>query len=167
MPTDSSTPTHPLDIYFRHNLWANLKLFDACMELNEEQLAFAAAGTFGSIQSTLGHIVFAEERYSFHITGGKQMADALEPTSTTSLAELRARATASGETLFQLATTLDGSERLRVGADASLMSIEALLLQAIHHGAEHRTQIETILGQLGIDPPDLSGWRYFDEEIRQ
>ena len=68
----------------------------------------------------------------------------------------------------QLATSLDGSIRVLVGAgdDAILIPVEALLLQAIHHAHEHRTQIETMLGQLGIDPPGLSGWRYFVEQIK-
>lgn len=167
MHSDSTPPTHPLDIFFRHNRWANLLLFDACLELDEAQLEYAAEGTYGSIKATLSHIVFSEERYIFHITGGKQMADAQRPTSTTSLTELRDRVATSGETLLQLATSLDGSVRVAVGSgdDTHLIAIEALLLQAIHHANEHRTHIETMLGQLGVAPPGLSGWRYFDEQI--
>ena len=58
---------------------------------------------------------------------------------------------------------------MRVGSedDSFMISIEALLLQAIHHGQEHRTQVESMLGQLGIEPPGLSGWRYFDEQIKE
>ena len=169
MQSESSSPTHPLDIFFRHNLWSNLVLFDACLGLNEEQLEYASMGTFGSIKSTLGHIVSAEERYIFHITSGKQLSDAQRPTPSTSLTELRARVAATGKILLQLVTTLDGSVRVRVGAgnDVSLIPIEALWLQAIHHAHEHRTHIETMLGQLGIDPPGLSGWRYFDEQVEQ
>ncbi|MCP4140149.1 MAG: hypothetical protein GY755_07650 [Chloroflexi bacterium] len=32
-----------------------------------------------------------------------------------------------------------------------------------NHAIEHRSQIMTILTQLGIQPPDLDGWTYFDE----
>jgi uncharacterized damage-inducible protein DinB len=169
MQSESSPSTHSLDIYFRHNLWSNLLLFDACLGLDEAQLEFSTEGTFGSIKSTLGHITFAEERYIFHITSGKQSAESHRPTSTTPLTELRARVAASGETLLQLATSLDGSIRVRVGADDgfSMIPVEALLLQAIHHAHEHRAQIETMLGQLGVDPPGLSAWRYFDEQIGQ
>lgn len=164
----SSPLTHPLAIYFRHNLWSNLLLFDTCLRLDETQLDYSIEGAYGSIKSTLRHITGAEERYIFHITGGKQSAEASRPASAASLAELRARVAASGETLLQLATSLDGSIRVLVGAgdDAILIPVEALLLQAIHHAHEHRTQIETMLGQLGIDPPGLSGWRYFDEQIK-
>ncbi len=168
MQSDSSPPTHPLEIYFRHNLWSNLLLFEACSGLDEGTLAYSAEGTFGSIRSTLGHIVSAEERYIFHITGGKLFVDTVRPTPATAVAELLVRVAASGEILLHLATSLDGSTRVPVGSgdDLDLIPIEVLLLQAIHHGHEHRTQIESMLGQLGIDPPGLSGWRYFDEQIK-
>ena len=142
-----------------------MQLIDTCLTLDEAQLAFAADGTFGSIAATLGHIVFAEERYIFHISGGAQAAGTQRPSEVTTLNDLRARAVASGASLLQLATTIDGGVRVRVGKDAFPISIEALLLQAIHHAHEHRTHVETMLGQLGMDPPGLSGWRYFDEQI--
>lgn len=36
-----------------------------------------------------------------------------------------------------------------------------LLLQAIHHGNDHRTQICSTLGALGEPVPDLDGWEYW------
>jgi uncharacterized damage-inducible protein DinB len=168
MQKDNSIPTHPLEIYFRHNLWSNLRLFDACRELPEEHLDYSSKGSYGSIRSTLRHISSSEEYYIFHIASGKQAAYLERPGEETPLSELRTRVGASGETLLELATTLDVSTLINVGTgeEAFLISIEALLLQVIHHAHEHRTQIESMLGQLGIDPPGLSGWRYYDEEIK-
>jgi uncharacterized damage-inducible protein DinB len=37
------------------------------------------------------------------------------------------------------------------------------LTQAINHATERRAQIMATLTQLGIEPPDLRGWSYFDE----
>src|SRR5262245_25010839 len=34
------------------------------------------------------------------------------------------------------------------------------LTQAVHHGAEHRTHVCSILGAHGLEVPDLSGWAY-------
>ena len=168
MPTENSPPTHSLEIYFRHNLWSNITLFDACLELKEEQLDYSAEGTYGSIKSTLGHIVYSEEWYIFNITSGKQLADVQRSSSTTPLTELRDRVKTSGEILLDLATSLDGNQIVRVGSgdDSDLIPIEALLLQSIHHAHEHRTQIESMLGQLSLVPPGLSGWRYFNEQIK-
>ncbi len=36
-----------------------------------------------------------------------------------------------------------------------------LLVQAIQHGEEHRQQVCSTLGALGLDVPDLSGWEYW------
>jgi len=38
-----------------------------------------------------------------------------------------------------------------------------ILTQVFNHATEHRAQIMTILTQLGIQPPDLDSWTYFDE----
>jgi len=38
-----------------------------------------------------------------------------------------------------------------------------ILTQVINHATEHRAQIMAILTQLGIQPPDLQSWSYFDE----
>jgi uncharacterized damage-inducible protein DinB len=38
-----------------------------------------------------------------------------------------------------------------------------ILTQVINHATEHREQVKAILTQLGIEPPDLQSWSYFDE----
>jgi uncharacterized damage-inducible protein DinB len=38
-----------------------------------------------------------------------------------------------------------------------------LLIQAIHHGNDHRTQICSTLGALGEEVPELDGWRFWVE----
>ena len=38
-----------------------------------------------------------------------------------------------------------------------------ILTQVINHATEHRSQIMSILTQLGIQPPDLDGWTYLDK----
>jgi uncharacterized damage-inducible protein DinB len=43
------------------------------------------------------------------------------------------------------------------------MAGSLLLLQAVNHGTEHRSQIATILTQLGVEPPEMDGWTYFFE----
>ncbi len=48
---------------FRHNAWENQRLFDTCESLSDAQLDATVVGTFGSIRTTLVHIVGAQERY--------------------------------------------------------------------------------------------------------
>lgn len=56
---------------------------------------------------------------------------------------------------------------MRVGEEEQVEWIPAsiFLLQAIYHAHEYRTQINTILSQLGVAPPALSAWDYYDEEM--
>ena len=42
------------------------------------------------------------------------------------------------------------------------MPASLILLQAVNHGTEHRSQVATILTQLGVEPPEMDGWTYFD-----
>jgi uncharacterized damage-inducible protein DinB len=46
------------------------------------------------------------------------------------------------------------------------MPASLLLLQAVNHGTEHRSQVATILTQLGIEPPDMDGWTFFEASGR-
>jgi uncharacterized damage-inducible protein DinB len=41
--------------------------------------------------------------------------------------------------------------------------VSLFLLQAVNHGTEHRSQVATVLTQLGVEPPGMDGWTYFFE----
>jgi uncharacterized damage-inducible protein DinB len=40
------------------------------------------------------------------------------------------------------------------------MPASIILIQAINHATEHRAHVMTIITQMGIEPPDVSGWEY-------
>ncbi len=40
-----------------------------------------------------------------------------------------------------------------------------LLLQAINHATEHRTQVAAILTHQGIQPPGMDGWTYHEDRF--
>src|SRR5207245_8068219 len=58
---EMSTP--PMLRQMRHDVWATEKLIDHCRKLTKEQLELTVPGTYGSIRTTLVHIVAADERY--------------------------------------------------------------------------------------------------------
>ena len=167
MSTNSEIPIEQstLFTFFRHHLWANLRLFDSCLTLSEDQLMHSDPGTFGTIRATLVHLVRAEEWYLFLLTGEKTAGPELD--SQTPLSNLKERAFESGMMLMQVAMDIDPSVEVPVGEgeENELIPVTILLLQAIHHAHEHRTQITTLMGQQGITPPSLSGWGYFEEEM--
>ncbi|HEX7974403.1 MAG TPA: DinB family protein, partial [Anaerolineales bacterium] len=62
--------SQPMAAEFLHyNLWANLRLIDACLDLAPEQLAASAPGVYGSIYDTLVHLIKAEARYYKRLAG--------------------------------------------------------------------------------------------------
>lgn len=153
-----STLTH----LFKHNLWSNLRLLDACAALPDEQLDGGSDGTYGSIRATLLHLLGAEERYVTLLQGEPRPDPPLERRPFPGFEGLREGARTTGERLIALGEEMAGETVVRGSAGDELFAVHATvpLMQAIHHAHEHRTQITTMLGQLGIEPPDLSGWKY-------
>ncbi len=156
----------PLVLLFRHNLWANLTLLDACADLDETGLATAAVGTYGAIYDTLRHIVGAEQGYLILLTD-RQPERRVRKEDRPALAELRALAQQSGERLIAVAAaaTPDDVVNLHWENQRWPYPFGLLLNQAINHATEHRAQVMTILTQLGIEPPDLSGWAYAEPRV--
>ncbi len=156
--------TAGLSDFYKYNLWANLRLLDACAQLSDAQLDATMPGTYGSVRQTLMHLFSAEEGYSrhFRLTGPAPTPRLEERGDFPGFDELRRRAESSGKELIALAErgNLDHILHLDGGTyDASLMIV---MLQALDHGIDHRSQIATLLSQQGIELPDLDAWAYND-----
>jgi uncharacterized damage-inducible protein DinB len=72
------------------------------------------------------------------------------------------RATGSG--LIEWAVKVQAEDTVQLDWDGTLREVPKtiILAQVINHATEHREQVKAILTQLGIEPPDLQGWAYFD-----
>src|SRR5205814_10571414 len=86
--------------FFKYNLWANLRLLDACAQLSDAQLDATMKGTFGSVRETLMHMLAAEEGYARTLTGKIPTPQLKELTTFPGIHELRQRAKGSGEALI-------------------------------------------------------------------
>ena len=149
------------DLY-RHHLWANLSLLEACDGLPDEALDADAIGTYGPIRDTLVHLLAAEGRYLAAMTGKGEPPDALKEGSFPGIGDLKRRAQLSGEELTQLAEDLTTNEIINVerGGRKFEIPISIFFAQSINHGTEHRAQVCTALTQHGIEPPSLDVWSY-------
>ncbi|QBD75770.1 damage-inducible protein DinB [Ktedonosporobacter rubrisoli] len=148
--------------FFKYNLWANLRLLDACEQLSEAQLDETMQGLFGSVRETLMHIFASEEGYARHFTGTSPLPRLKELTAFPGIDELRRRAKSSGEALIKIAEEEDLA-RIHYLDDGTYEAPGSIILiQAINHGVDHRSQISTLLTQQGLEPPDLDGWSYND-----
>jgi uncharacterized damage-inducible protein DinB len=158
------TVTDTLTTLYSHNLWANLRLLERCAGLTDEQLGATAVGTFGSIRDTLQHIVRAERSYLSRISTGQPYRRP-EDAPPLTIAEMIEWARESGAGLMEWATRIQSGDTVQVDWDGTPRDLPKtiVLTQAINHATEHRAQIMVVLTQLGVQPPDLDGWSFFDE----
>jgi uncharacterized damage-inducible protein DinB len=98
--------------FFKYNLWANLRLLDACAHLSDAQLDATTRGTFGSVRQTLIHIFAGEEGYVQRFTGKLPTLRLQELTTFAGFDELRRRAKMSGEALIAIAEQWEPSQVL-------------------------------------------------------
>jgi uncharacterized damage-inducible protein DinB len=160
--------TRPLlEDAFAHHVWATEQLIDACLRLAPERLEAAAPGTFGSIIETLRHLVGADAAYLFALTGGRRPLVNEKPMT---LAELREVTEANGVAWAALLSEdLDPDaivvRRRRDGSEGHAPT-GIRLAQALHHGSDHRSQICTILTNLGVEPPPIDVWDLADQQGR-
>jgi uncharacterized damage-inducible protein DinB len=157
-------PADTLTTLFRHNLWANMRILERCARLTDQQLATTVVGTFGSIRDTLQHIVTAERSYFSRISTGRPYRRPQDAPPLT-LAEMAEWAHTSGSGLIEWVPKVQAGDTVQIDWDGVLRAVPktCLLTQAINHATEHRTQVMAILTQLGIEPPELDAWAYFDE----
>ncbi len=153
-------PIDTLTTLFSHNLWANLRLLERCEALSREQLDATIPGAYGSIHDTLQHIVRAEKLYLSLISTGRRY-DRPKGAPPMTMAEMMESLRTTGAGLIEWAPTVQADDTAQ--NDSDVVPKTLILTQAINHATEHRAQIMAILTQLGIQPPELDGWTYFDE----
>jgi uncharacterized damage-inducible protein DinB len=155
---------------FEHNTWANLTLLDFCERLSDAQLDATAIGGFGSIRDTLVHIVGGEVSYVARVNG-KLPSTWSSGDQFPGFAALTGAVRWAGDELLQLALSARADTVVRQRPPRQLIEykLASLIVQALNHSTEHRTQISTIITQLGMEPPDMSGWKYMEEigELRE
>jgi uncharacterized damage-inducible protein DinB len=154
--------TTGLPDFFKYNLWANLRLLDACAHLSDAQLDATTKGTFGSVRATLMHLFAAEEGYVRALTGKIPTPRLADLPHFPDFDELRRRAKRSGEALITVAEQGDLSQILHLDGGSYEASVIIVLIQAVNHAIDHRSQIATLLSQQDIEHPELDGWAYND-----
>ena len=148
---------------FAYHSWATRKLINFCRCLNPDQRKLTAAGTMGSIERTLTHLVSSEQFYLRDLTD-KDPPRWIE-NLTVPVEELDDRAAENAvRWVHYLESDPDADELFTTTwrGKAKLVVRWGTMAQAIAHGAEHRTQVCTVLGANGIEPPDLSVGAYED-----
>jgi uncharacterized damage-inducible protein DinB len=143
-----------------YHRWANLQLLDQCARLTADQLQLSAPGTYGTIAATWMHILAAEQRYVRRVAGVEALLT--EKDDFPGIASLKEHARRSGDALIAAVERLDPSDTTEVDYDGHKVALKKSLIvvQAIHHGNDHRTQIGTILLSHSLPLEDIDVWSY-------
>ena len=154
-------PEPTLVEFIRYNQWANQLVLAACQPLNESQLADKIPGAYGSVRETFRHLLQAEADYLNRITGSL-----LEPPFNwqdgPSLAELSAYAAQLGGAYLDVVQRVPPTQLVREEENGLFIEYQArqLFMQVVNHGIEHRTNVTTLLSNLGVAVPELDNWGF-------
>jgi uncharacterized damage-inducible protein DinB len=155
----------PLSEAFQHHTWATEQLIRHLRRLPPEALTASAPGVYGEVLATLSHLLDADGRYVRYLEGtpppprtGPDPVRTLDELAD----QLRDQAVRWRVVLSRIGdldvTIPARGERPEMPHAANLM-----VVQALHHGNDHRTQICTVLSVNGYASPDLDVWSYWVE----
>jgi uncharacterized damage-inducible protein DinB len=145
---------------FEYHRWANLHLLDVCANLTDEQLQLTAPGTYGTIAATLQHMLSAEQRYLRRLSDIEPLMN--ERDEFPGIAVLREHAVRTGDQLIEAALRITPDDTVEIKRDVGTFKVHlgVVIIQALHHGNDHRTHVCTILGHHGITYGDMDVWAY-------
>jgi uncharacterized damage-inducible protein DinB len=158
----------PLSEAFQHHTWATEQLIEHLRSLPEAALTASAAGVYGEVLATLSHLLFADGRYLSYLEGNppppRSGADPTRPLD--ELADqLRDHAVRWRVVLPRLGE-IDVTLPVRGDRPELPHATNLLVVQALHHGNDHRTQICTVLSTAGYEAPNLDVWAYWMDRRR-
>jgi uncharacterized damage-inducible protein DinB len=153
--------TSMLQDAFAHHIWATERLLGVLSELTSEQLAEPTPGTYGPILDTIRHLVGADSWYlSFFRPDVVTELD--DQDQGIGLDRIRETFATNSRTWVDVVAAPD------LDQDADLVEhgtgwdfhapVSLRLLQVVHHGTDHRSQICTALTHLGVEPPAIDAW---------
>ncbi|MCY7419761.1 MAG: DinB family protein [Chloroflexi bacterium] len=154
--------TTNLQQLFRHDLWANRLILDACAGLTPDQMDATVVGTYGSVGRTLFHLIASIDSCAARLAVRPRLLVDDDAVPVPSNGHLHAILESVGPELIELAGSTGEIDTVEVMQPDGPIAVPGwiILVQAIDHGREHRTHIATILTQLGIEPPDMDGWTF-------
>jgi uncharacterized damage-inducible protein DinB len=159
VPSSMGTPPNWAGTMLRrsagHHLWATAALLEHCRSLSDDQLALSTPGTYGSILDTLHHLVSADGGYLSRLER-RGPAQPFESHSLSAVQEHWQRQHEGWLGYLGSEPDHEGTVEFSDGWYPAWIP----MLQAIHHGNEHRTHIGTVMLGNAIEAPELDVWAY-------
>ena len=146
-----------IDLY-RHNAWANERVFALAQDVDARLLEADAPGTRGTLKGTLAHLARVEDLYLTMIQGKpRQSVESREDYEAHDLAWMRRHLQQIGEGFvraIESATPGVLARRLDIAVKVPVTARDGLL-QVLTHSSQHRAQVLSWLSAQGVPTPDL------------
>lgn len=146
----------------RYNAWANRELFEACRSLTDEQLDMQIQGISGSVRELLMHIAGGQQTFVLRTKGRQHEGELGRRSDWPGIETVIQIAASTSDELIAIAEQLEPNEEVGLPYQGKTYRYPKrfFLLHAMQHGTEHRTEVKVALTYIGIETPDLDGWRY-------
>lgn len=154
---------------YDYGYWANRRLFAALQPLTPEQFTQTVAGSFGSIRTTLVHILSAEWGW-LERCGGARRGDRLDPERYPTLESVVVEwARVEGYTREFLSGLEDADlsraiEFSLATGPKHVVPVGDLLQQGALHAIHHRGQVAMLTRMLGVTPGNFDFVIYAAEQ---
>lgn len=141
-----------------YNRWMNARLYDLCASISDEDRKRDRGAFFGSIHSTLNHILYGDLAFMSRFTGDPSAVPELGVDLYTDFDELLRARSSLDERLVEWAALI-GKEWLeqkltytsKVDGITRTVPQWVLVCHMFNHETHHRGQITTLLSQMGLD----------------
>ncbi len=147
---------------FLYNRWANQALFEACRELTDAQFDTLVTGISGTVRELLMHIAGGQQTQILR-TKGRQNEGELNRWSTwPGLDKVVEIVEDTSNELIAIAEVINDDDEIDLPYQGKRYRFPKrfFLVHALAHSSEHRTEVKAALGNMGVETPDLDGWRY-------
>jgi uncharacterized damage-inducible protein DinB len=154
---------------FYYNTWATQQLVRFLQQQSPALLEEIVVGTDRSILRTLTHVIGSEQAYLAQLAG-EEILPPVHKGQILTLAEIQERSERCLPGWEKVLDRIDQIDMTLPGDDTwpeVPHGQNVILLQALQHGIDHRTQICTTLSLLGLEPPSMDGWSYGAARSRQ
>jgi uncharacterized damage-inducible protein DinB len=145
-----------------YDRWATATMITMCRELPDDVLDARLPHFSGSCRELLLHVVGGQQTFALRTNGRQHEGELNRGSAWPGFDALAAIAAESSAALVEAARGhgADAEVDLPYRRVVYRYPVRFLLVHAVEHGVEHRTEIKLQLAQLGVETPDLDGWSY-------
>jgi uncharacterized damage-inducible protein DinB len=150
-----------LRMFARYNRIANLRLYEACGQLDVVEYRLERRGSFGSIHALLNHTLLCDQIWMSRFAGGGNTTPPLNTILFDTFAELRSTREIQDELIEDFFATRGDDFLTRsisyVNSQGKLClePTPAAALHFFNHQTHHRGQVHVMLSQTAVKPPSL------------